>query len=89
MFNLSTEKPYSLDITDFKETGIKLKQAINKAVKDTQSAIVRAYPNKIIMTQAQYDNLRTRPEVYSMGQFDGQDYYLYRTPSNIMEIEVK
>lgn len=90
--SLNTEKAYSLDIRDFKETGEKLKEAINNAVKDTQRVIVRAMPDKLIMTPKQYDDLSTRPEFIKQQDsiLDvGQEFWLYRTPYNIMEVVVE
>jgi hypothetical protein len=86
--SLSTEKPYSLDIREFKEKGKELVTAIEQAVKDTQSAVVRAYPDNLIMTQAQYNNLTGRNVLWST-PVEGQEFYLYRTKYNIMEVEVK
>ena len=83
---LHTEKPSTLDITSFKEKGEELKTAINNAVKDTQRVIIRALPDKILMTSTQYEDLS--PSFIASGYGD-RPFQLYRTPLNIMEIEVK
>lgn len=75
-----------LDITDFKEKGTALKKAIVEAVKGTQSVVIRELPNQIVMTQKQYDELKPG---FNVQEFSGQEYYMYQTPYNVMEIEVK
>lgn len=86
--HLSTEKPYSLNITDFKEKGKELATAVENAVKDTQSVIVRSYPNKLIMTLNQYNDLTGKPGLLRE-EYEGQEFFLYRTPYNIMEVEIE
>jgi predicted RNA-binding protein len=78
--------PNVLDITNAKVKGEELKKEIEYAVKQTQSVVIRELPNQILMTQEQYDDLKPG---FSMQEFAGQEYYLYRTKLNIMEIEVK
>lgn len=85
--SLSPDKPYSLDATNFKEKGIKLRDAINRAVKGTQSIVHRAYPDKLIITSDQYKILTRRPEMVGQ-QYEGQQYFMYRSPYNLMEVEV-
>lgn len=90
--HLSTEKPYPLDITDFKETGVELNKAITQAVKDTQRVLVHALPDRLQMTQTQYNILSGNPEMQPMVNEFGentQEFYLYQTPMNVMEVEVK
>lgn len=86
--SLHTEKPYALDITPFKEKGEALKKTIDLAVKDTQSVIVRSYPNKLIMTLNQYNDLTGKPGLLRE-EYEGQEFFLYRTPYNIMEVEIE
>jgi 2-oxo-4-hydroxy-4-carboxy--5-ureidoimidazoline (OHCU) decarboxylase len=86
---LHTEKAYALDIRDYKQkTGDTLAKAIEQAVKDTQSVVVRAYPDRLVLTQKQYNLLARKPEMHTI-EAEGQDYYLYRTKYNIMELEIK
>lgn len=87
------DREYSLDITDWKQKGLELKKEILNAVKDTQRAVIRAYPNKLKMTLKQYKDLMNRPEMISQ-EHDGQEFYLYRTISkgktlNVMEVEIE
>lgn len=86
--SLHPEQPYSLDITDYKESGQKLKKRIENEVRDTQTVVVHALPNKIIMTQRQYNDLSGQPEMMDMVG-EGQSYWLYRTKLNVMEVEIK
>jgi len=46
-----------LDITDFKEEGGELMEAIQNAVTSTQSIIIQDYPSEILMTPWQYEQL--------------------------------
>lgn len=87
MLSHSTEKAYSLDITGLKQRGVELSKAVQEAVRSTQMVIVRAYPNKIVMTRKQYNDLTKRPELLS-NNYAGQEFYLYRTKYNIMEVEI-
>lgn len=90
--HLSTEKPPTIDIRDWKEKGEELKTAITNAVKETQSVIIRALPDKLIMTEDQYNDLSGAPEMLPMHDANGkstQQFFLYRTEHNVMEIEVK
>jgi hypothetical protein len=86
--HLSTEKAWTLDITDWPQTGQNLTKEIHQAVKDSQRVIIRAYPDKIKMTIKQYRDLAGQKDLLHQ-EWDGQEYFLYRTPHNIMEIEVK
>lgn len=91
MFSQFYDKPPTLDITGWKQRGVSLRKAIIETVKDTQSVIVRSYPDKIIMTQAQYKMLSGTPDVIP-GSHDPsfeQEFYLYHTPHNLMEIIIK
>src|SRR3990167_2286868 len=80
-------KPPALDISDWKQRGAELKQAIIDAVEDTQRVVVRSYPDRIIMTTKQYNMLR--PEMSEPIEYAGQEFYLYRTKYNVMEVEIK
>jgi len=75
-----------LDITDAKETGLMLKQAILSAVKDTQRIILAPLPDQLLMTKDQYDMLQDDPDMQKMYQSDN---LLYITPLNAMEVKVK
>ena len=79
--------PNVLDITEFTEKGIDLQVAIQNAVQETQRVIIRELPNVIRMTQAQYDNLIPYDDMSEM--FGSQGFYMYRTPLNVMEVEIK
>lgn len=74
----------TLDIRDFKQHGLELSEAILQAVKDTQSVIIRELPNVLKMTTQQFEMLKSSPEMMSTNAKE----YLWRTPMNIMEIEV-
>ncbi len=85
--NLALEKPSVLDITSYGEkTAKELSKAIENAVKDTQAVIVRALPYKIVMKQDQYKLLAGK---LLKQEYEGQEFYLYRTKQNVMEIEIK
>lgn len=89
---IHTEKAPRLDITAWKEKKQALAKAIDDAVRDTQSIVVRAYPDRILMTKEQYADLsksNTILEFYDEYGEIMQDAFLYRTPYNIMEVEVK
>lgn len=80
----------SLDITSWKERGQELSKAIELAVKDTQRVIVRPYPDRIIMSRKQYDILSKKGELQNMDpSLKTQEFWLYRTRYNIMEVEIK
>lgn len=92
---LSTEKPYDLDIRSFKvkgktkeERATALAKEIEEAVKDTQRVIIRALPDKIIMSRTQYNLLSGQSELTTQ-EYDGQEFYLYRTKRNIMEVIIE
>lgn len=75
-----------IDITDLKETGEALKQAIFNAVKDTQGILLAPLPNVLLMTKAQYDDLDPNPEMVKA--YKSKDR-IYVTPLNAMDIVVK
>lgn len=92
---LHTEKAYSLDVRDYKAAGhtnrekaADLHKHIENEVKATQSVVVRAYPDKLIISPSQYDILAMQPNMFAYGKA-GQEFWLYRTRYNIMELEVK
>jgi len=97
--SLYTEKAYPLDITDWHEKGQELSKAIELAVKDTQRVVVRALPDRLIMTPAQYSDLSKNPDMLQAynesGTTDGmQSYFLYRVVDKgriicLMEVEIK
>lgn len=89
---LSTEKSYPLDITSWGEKGEKLRKAIEDAFKDTQRVIVRSYPDTLVMTKKQYDELKPKFVTWEdMGLPDmGQEFFLWKTKDGyVMQIEVK
>jgi hypothetical protein len=93
--SLHTDKGYPLDIRDIKpksrvkeEKADALRKEIEQAVADTQRALTHAYPNTLVMSQAQYDLLAGNPEFMQIGDV-GQGFWLYRTKYNVMEIEVR
>lgn len=75
-----------LDITDLKETGVELMQAIHDAVKDTQSVIITTLPNVLIMTSAQFESLDPYGEIVST--YRSKDR-VYITPLNAMDVVIK
>jgi len=92
--SLYTEKSYALDITGHKAKGRTIEEKaddldkyINQEVKATQSVVVRAYPDKLKMTVKQYRTLAKQESMLHQ-EWEGQEYYLYRTKYNIMEIEI-
>jgi hypothetical protein len=76
----------TLDVTGFKESGVALKKAIQRAAKDTQSVIIQPYPHIIRMTKDQFDILQHDPEMRGMYQ---SNEHLYWTPDCIMEVQIK
>lgn len=78
---------YDLDIRDFKQKeALELKKEIIQAVKDTQSVIIRALPNRIVMSKDQYDLLQHDPMLQKMYE---SDHLVYLTPLNAMEVVVQ
>lgn len=77
----------TLDITGFKEKGKQLHDAIVAAVKDTQRIIITDLPDEILMTQTQFDNLQKTRGMMESTYIE--DFYLYNTDLNIMEVRVK
>lgn len=76
----------TIDIRDWKQTGAELKAAIEQAVKDTQSVIIRELPHIIVMTGMQYDDLQDDPE---MRGFWTDQSRVYSTQYNVMEVVIK
>lgn len=72
----------TIDITDRREHGADLMRHIREAVKDTQLFLIRPYPDKLLMTMEQFDELK--PD-------DGADPngMLFTTPDCVMEVKVK
>ena len=80
------ESTNTLDITDLKEHGLALHEAICNAVKDTQSIVIRQLPNILLMTLAQYQ------ELDPLGDMNGAanaKQRIYMTPLNAMDVVVK
>lgn len=75
----------TLDIRDLTETGLELKTAIANAVADTQRYIIRTLPDKLIMTQVQYDILEDDPDL--VGTIPNERIYI--TPHNAMDCIIR
>jgi hypothetical protein len=73
-----------LDITDTKLKGEELKKEIWNRVKETQRLVIQTLPDVLRMTQDQFDELK--PDMDLMYQ---SNLHLYKTPDNVMEVEVK
>lgn len=71
-----------LDIRDWKQTGMELKTEISNAVAATQSVVIQPLPNKLIMTQAQYDMLESDPDLVGVEPKER----IYITPHNAMDV---
>lgn len=81
-----------LDIRDFKEKGDDLRKVILDAVEDTQRVLVRPYPDRLVLTKDQYNELaRTdgMSKMYDPIQSIGQEFFMYQTKHNVMEIEIR
>lgn len=76
----------TLDITSWKQKGSELATAIEQAVKDTQSTLVQPYPDELKLTQAQYNLLK--PGLLNQGHYNNQEFYLYQTKYNVMELKI-
>lgn len=76
----------TIDATDFKETGVKLMEAIEKAVGDTQRLIIQPLPDQLQLTPAQYDELSTLAGFIPTAD---RKKRIYLTKYNAMEVEVK
>lgn len=76
----------TIDISDLKETGPELHQAICNAVKDTQGIIMTPLPNVLVMTVAQYIDLDPYGDM--IGAYRSKQR-IYITPLNAMDIVVK
>lgn len=74
-----------MDITDKKQKGIDLLNAINEEVKPYSKSKLMALPSEIVMTQAQYDDLMTLSKRENL--FHQKDQLLM-TRYNIMEVTV-
>lgn len=75
-----------LDIQDLKQGGDELKQAIVKAVKDTQLYLTRPLPDLLIMTREQYEELEDDPQMVGLKDWQSR---MYVTQYNAMELDVR
>lgn len=76
-----------LDITSYKQKGQDLFDAIIKEVKGlSQSLISVPLPSKILMTQAQYDDLHQLGRVENFYHTEDK---MFQTPFNVMEVRVQ
>lgn len=79
MFNI-------LDITSYKEKGQELHDRIVKVVKSyAKSKLIIELPNKLVMTQKQYDDLSLLSGMYDVYYTEDK---MYQTPYSVMEIRV-
>lgn len=76
----------TLDITEFREKGRELFEAIEKAVGDTQRVLIQDLPNEILMTNTQFDDLNSLSGFTQM--YKSKDR-LFQTRYNVMEVRVK
>lgn len=76
-----------LDITDWKQHGQGLMNAINNAVADTQRYIIAPLPSFLLMTRPQFDDLMRESGLQSMWADSAEQ--LYRTKYGVMEVQVK
>jgi hypothetical protein len=72
-----------LDITDYKQKGIRLNRAIEQAVKDSPEL-----PELLFMTQDQYNNIAHKNALYQPLE-ENQHHQLYMTSENVMEIRIQ
>ena len=76
---------YALDITDRKEGKREtLGEAVVNMVKETQRVVIRDYPDRLIMTRAQYNLLAGLPE----GDQRKQTLRFFRNKYNVMEVVI-
>lgn len=82
----------TLDISDLKERGEALREAIFNAVKDTQSIVVKPLPNVLVMTKDQFDDQLPFDEMVVpdgvVDRYKPKDH-LWITPINAMDVVVK
>lgn len=77
----------TMDITDRKEKGIELHNAIAlEAKRASKSKLFIPIPNLILMTSAQYDDLN---KLSGIQEFYHTEDKLYVTPYNVMEVRVE
>lgn len=82
MIDLST--PF--DITNFKQKGQELKLAIDKEIESqANSLLFTTMPSKILMTQAQFDDLNKLNHLPTMYHTEDR---MYVTKWNVMEVRV-
>lgn len=75
-----------LDITSFKQKGVKLHEAIVKEVKPlATSKLLVPIPDVIKMTSEQYDDLN---KLSNIQEFYHTEDKMYKTPYNVMEVRV-
>ena len=80
MFNI-------LDITSWMEKGQDLHDRIVKVVKSyAKSKLIIELPNKLVMSQKQYDDLSVLSGMYDVYYTEDK---MYQTPYNVMEIGVE
>lgn len=72
-----------IDITDSKNTGVALALEIQEKVKDTQQFIIQPLPDKVMMTEAQFDSLQFNPD--TADQFVDR---MFVTDLNVMEVVI-
>jgi hypothetical protein len=75
-----------LDITELREHGVALHEAICNAVKDTQGLILAPLPDVLVMTARQYEELDPLGGMASAYQSKDR---IYMTPMNAMDVVVK
>lgn len=87
--------PITLDITDWKQHGQALHEAIDSAVSDTQAWILQPLPNHLVMTQAQFldldklsGNMQEMHDYDEFGRLTSSTDRLYVTSKNVMECKV-
>lgn len=73
----------TLDIRKVKKHGRDLHDEIKHMVKDTQNLIIQPYPNKLVMTPEQYEELKPPGEEYQ------DDTFIFHTPYNAMDVIVE
>lgn len=79
----------TLNITDLKQTGQELMNAIEGEFNATQSLIVQPYPHEIIMRRDQYNDLMSQAGVMIEYMYGNEEDRLYKTADGyVMEVKV-
>lgn len=82
-----------LDITELKQQGMDLANAIEGEVEATQRVIVQPYPSEILMRRDQYDDLAKLSGMVDMlsGTEDEAkpEDRIWVTKYNVMEVRIK